>query len=118
MTKKTNAQKYQEVIDLAKANEPITNELIEFLQDRMEKDLNRNANRKPTKRQLENEELKTKILEHLILVDEPQTATNIQKDLGFDTSQKVTALLKQMVDEGKINRKEEKGKALFFTIEE
>lgn len=117
MTKKTNAQKYQEVIDLAKANAPITEELIEFLQDRMEKDLNRNANRKPTARQLENEKSKDKIVEYLTNT-EPKTATEIMKELNFDTSQKVTALLKQLTDENRIIRGEEKGKALFHINED
>lgn len=113
MTKKTNAQKYQEVIELAKANEPIPDELIEFLQDRKEKAENRNANRKPTKAQLEAEENKEKVYE--ILCDgKPRTALEVAKEIGYETSQKATSLLGKLLKEERILRKEEKGRAYFY----
>lgn len=116
MTKKTNAQKYQEVINLAKANEPITAELIEFLQDRMEKDLNRNANRKPTKAQLEAEMDKEKVYE-LLCDGEKRTALEVAKAIGYESSQKGTALLGKLVKEGRVCRTEKGGKALFYVEE-
>ena len=64
---------------------------------------------KPTKRQVENEEIKSRIAE--ILTDEGQTVTEILAQLGDEnlTNQRVSALLRQMT----VHKEVVKGKSLF-----
>lgn len=68
---------------------------------------------KPTKRQVENEVLKGRIAE--ILSDEGQTVTAILGELGDEglTNQRVSALLRQMVEKGVAQKEMVKGKAMF-----
>lgn len=73
----------------------------------------RTASSKPTKRQVENEGLKGRIAE--VLGDEGLTVTAILGELGEDglTNQRVSALLRQMVADGKVKKEMVKGKAMF-----
>ena len=73
----------------------------------------RSASSKPTKRQVENEALKGRIAE--ILGDEGMTVTNILDELNVDglTNQRVSALMRQMVADGKAIKEMVKGKAMF-----
>lgn len=73
----------------------------------------RSASSKPTKRQVENEVLKGRIAE--VLGDEGMTVTAILGELGEDglTNQRVSALLRQMVTDGKAIKEMVKGKAMF-----
>ena len=68
---------------------------------------------KPTKRQVENGVLKERIAE--VLTDEGQTVTQILGALGQEdlTNQRVSALLRQMIGDGKVAKEMVKGKALF-----
>lgn len=68
---------------------------------------------KPTKRQVENGVLKERIAE--VLTDEGQTVTQILGALGQEdlTNQRVSALLRQMVGDGKVTKEMVKGKAMF-----
>lgn len=80
-----------------------------------------NADRKPTKTQLENEGIKESILEFLQTCDKPVTIGEIGKALGIESCQKVSALVSQMLTirkgevnpEGQVVRSEVKGKAYF-----
>ena len=72
----------------------------------------KNANRKPTKAQAENEEIKAKILEFME-VGKSYTVTDIQKAVGLDSNQKASALIRQLKESDLVIRKEEKGKAYF-----
>ena len=84
-----------------------------------------NAERKPTKTQLENEVIKDNILAFLATQSEPVTIGAIGKAVGIESNQKVSALVTQMltvrkgvaVPDGKIVRSEVKGKA-YFTLAE
>ena len=71
--------------------------------------------RKPTSTQVENEKLKGAIVEHLASVNEPLTIVDIQKGLGLEevSNQKMSALLKQLVDNGSVVKTYEKRKAYF-----
>ena len=71
--------------------------------------------RKPTSTQVENEKLKGAIVEHLASVNEPLTIVDIQKGLGLEevSNQKMSALLKQLVDNGTVVKTYEKRKAYF-----
>ena len=71
------------------------------------------GNKKPTATQVANESLKVVILNYLETVDSA-TVTDVQKYIGNDiTNQKVSALLKQLVENGQINKFYEKRKAYF-----
>lgn len=64
---------------------------------------------KPTKAQLENAGIKDDILDALDGYDEPQPAKAIAEAVGYTTA-KVSALLRQLVAEGKVTKTEGKGK--------
>ena len=92
-------------------------DLVEFCEDRIEKLSRKSGSTKPTKTQIENEGIKDIIVEVLAEVA-PATATAIATDPRVGVSnQKVTALLRQLVADGKVVRTEDKGKALFSVAE-
>lgn len=69
------------------------------------------AEKKPTQAQLDNAKLKPQIV---ALLNEPMTVSQIAKVLPGDySSQKISALVRQLVAEGSVIRTEEKRKALF-----
>jgi hypothetical protein len=85
-----------------------------------------NAERKPTKTQLENEGVKADIVEYLRTCDAPVTISDMRKALGIDSPQKVSALVSQMLTvrkgapnpDGIIERTEVKGRAYFALVTE
>ena len=75
--------------------------------------------RKPTAKQEENAVLKTVILGVLNGNGEPMTVTDVQKscaELSELTNQRISALLRQMIVDGQVERSEVKGKAKFAAI--
>lgn len=111
MAKKlTIVEMYDAII--AKANGVLSKEDIDFLESRKDLVAKKNATRKPTKAQVENEELKAKILEFME-EDLPYTITDIQKGVGIETNQKTSALVRQLKDNDLVVRTEVKGKAYF-----
>ena len=90
-------------------------EMAEFIQERI--DNKKAENKKPTKAQKENEVLKEKVLEVLRGAEVGMTATEVlNKDVEtFVNVQKVTALLKALVDGGKVVKTVDKKKA-YFTV--
>ena len=115
--KMTQKDYFKEIIALATENG--RDDLVAFCEDRIEKLGRKSTSKKPTKVQVENEGIKDVILEVLGEIA-PATATMIATDPRVNVSnQKVTALLKQLVTDGKVVRTEEKGKALFsIAVEE
>ena len=109
-TKKTIATKFDEVIailkDLGHEDE------AKFIAERKELHEKKNATRKPTKAQAENEEIKAKILE-VMESGKSYTVTEIQKAVGLESNQKASALVRQLKESDLVIRKEEKGKAYF-----
>ena len=83
-----------------------------------------NAERKPTKTQLENEGVKAEIVEYMRTCEKPVTISDIRKALGIDSPQKVSALVSQMLTvrkgvpnpDGIIERTEVKGRAYFALV--
>ena len=71
------------------------------------------APKKPTKVQIANEGIKAEIVTFLNGADAPMGAKEIADGMGIESWQKVSALLKQLKDEGAVVRSEVKGKALF-----
>lgn len=73
---------------------------------------------KPTAKQIENEEIKTKIIEYMKSVDTPVTISNIVKDFNNDYSiPKISALVKQLKDNGIVTREEVKRVAYFSLVD-
>ena len=97
---------------MEKAQGVLSKEEIEFLQSRADLVAKKNATRKPTKAQTENEGLKEKILEFME-IDTPYTISEIQKGVGIETNQKTSALVRQLKDNDLVVRTEVKGKAYF-----
>lgn len=78
-----------------------------------------NGEKKPTKTQIENENLKGSILEQMEN-GVGYTVSGIVKNFeGFEdfSVNKVSALIRQLKLEGKVTRSEEKGVAYFFKVE-
>jgi hypothetical protein len=90
--------------------------LREFVEGRIEA-LNKKSGsaKKPTATQVANEGLKTAIVEGMVK-GEKYSITNLIKSnsvLADLTNQKVSALVRQLIAEGKVVRSEEKGVAYF-----
>lgn len=69
---------------------------------------------KPTPKQRENEVIKDKILEQMVLADKPLRAGEIAEAMTLTTS-KVTSLLTQMVKADKVDRHLEK-KVAYYSV--
>ena len=111
MAKKMTIVEQYEVI-IAKAKGVLSEDEVKFLEERAEMHSKKNANRKPTKAQAENEEIKAKILE-VMESGKAYTVTEIQKAVGLESNQKTSALIRQLKEADLVIRKEEKGKAYF-----
>lgn len=105
---------------IAKALEGVTLEgfdVQEFLSNEIAQVERRNARKsnKPSKTQRENAEIKERIL--TLLADNPDglMAAEVAKELGLNSPQKASALLKQLKESGEVNR-EKTGKAVLFTL--
>lgn len=90
----------------------------EDLVDFCEKEIEKLANRKTsqTKNQKENEGIKETILEVLAGLEEPVTITDLLKAderVAEYSNQKISALVKQLVDAGKIEKIVDKKKSYF-----
>lgn len=117
--KMTQKDYFNEII--AVVSEVGRDDLVAFCEDRIEK-LSRKSggSKKPTKTQIENEGIKDTIVEVLGEIA-PATATMIATDPRVNVSnQKVSALLKQLVEVGTVTKVVDKGKSLFSltTVEE
>lgn len=73
---------------------------------------------KPTAKQIENEEIKTKIIDYMKSVNTPVTISNIVKDFNNGYSiPKISALVKQLKDNGIVTREEVKRVAYFSLVD-
>ena len=87
----------------------VEGEVAEKLTALREQMAKKRGSSKPTKTQVENEGIKNEILEALAEADEPMTCGEITKALEGDyTSQKISALLRQLVAGGKVTKSTEK----------
>ena len=81
--------------------------VIDFLRDRKEKASKRSSGeRKPTKTQIENEGIKEEILAYMV-VGENYRVSDIAEEMEYSPN-KLTALLRQLVAEGKVENTKEK----------
>jgi hypothetical protein len=108
--KMTIVEQYEAII--GKVEGVLSKEEIDFLKDRAELHAKKNASRKPTKAQNENEVIKEGILDFMV-EGQPYTISEIQKAMGLETNQKTSALVRQLKDAHLVVRTVEKGKAYF-----
>lgn len=89
---------------------------FDFLVERAMKSIRPAAKgpRKPTKRQLENEQFKEQIVNILADTD-GLTATQVGEHFGWDGSQKAAALLHQLMKDGEVVQ-DKTGKAILFKV--
>ena len=108
MTQRDYFNEIMAVVDAAGRDD-----LVTFVQGRIEALDKKAAAKKPTKTQEANEGLKARILE--VLTDEGQTVTEVLTALadGSLSNQKISALLRQMVEDGKVVKFTDKKKSLF-----
>lgn len=109
-TKMTKKEMFAQI----KENYALTESEVAFIDHEIELLSKKNSGeKKPTATQVANEGIKAEIL--VVLADgNGKTVTEIAKALGGEyANQKVSALVRQLVTDGKVVRYEEKRKALF-----
>ena len=114
--KMTNKGALQFVLDTYDVPEDVAEKLTSMLSQLEKKS---GAERKPTARQVENAKIKDKILSQmeqnvLYTVGDMLKKFDTSEDM---TSQRLTALLSQMTDDGSVTKTKEKGKSLFSLAE-
>ena len=110
--KMTQRDYFNEIIALAKANE--REDIVEFAKGRIAVLDKKSENKKPTKTQEENEVIKGIILD--TLSEEGVTVSELQSlndNLSSLSNQRVSALLRQLKDEGKVIKTVDKKKSYF-----
>lgn len=114
-TKITITEQFAEVEKFLRENGKSA--MADFIAERSALHSKRNSSKssKPTKAQTENEELKNSIVNEMVEGVE-YSITEMLSSLPCcegKTNQKISALVRQLVAEGEVVRKEEKGKAYF-----
>ena len=115
--KKTQKDYFNEVIALA--TEAGNKELVEFAKGRIEALEKKAAAKKQTKAQTENEDIKNVIL--ATLTNEGVTVSDLQKKdevLSELSNQRVSALLRQLIEAGKVVKTVDKKKSYFSLVTE
>lgn len=94
--------------------------LSEFIEREIELLAKKNsAEKKPTEKQTENAGIKEVIIEALTDEEKGMTISAMQKknaELGEYSNQKISALVRQMILDGIVEKTEEKGKAYFRLV--
>ena len=119
MTKKmTKRDYYNALLNIAevKAN----GEMVKFIEHELELLAKKNsAEKKPTAVQIANDGIKSVILETLAENGKMMTISEMQKvnaELGEMSNQRISALVRQLIADGKVERVEEKRKAYFKAV--
>ena len=103
-------------LDEVKGNE----NLVKFISHELELLAKKNsADKKPTATQIANEGVKDTILEVLVENGGLMTISEMQKanaELGEMSNQRISALVRQLINDGKVERVEEKRKAYFKAV--
>ena len=100
-----------------KSNQELVEKLTKMKEQFEKKNNSGTGSKKLTKTQIENEEIKAQILE--VMTSEPKAIKELQAEnesLAEYTNQKLSALLKQLVGENKVERIEEKRVAKFKKV--
>lgn len=118
-TKLTKAQKFAMLKEIPAVKENAT--LVEFIDHELELLAKKNsADKKPTAQQTANDGIKAEILEGMAK-GKLYTITDLIKEIPACadlTNQRVSALVRQLKDEGSVERVEEKRKAYFRKVTE
>jgi hypothetical protein len=112
MTKKDHFKVLKEIV---KGNEREV-ELVAFIDHEIELLVKKSAKSGMTATQKANAEIMEKIVNALAVMDKPVTVTELQKgfaELDALSNQKMSALLKKLVDEGRVVKTIDKKKSLF-----
>ena len=122
MTKKmTKKEMFAEIITVVEGSAIETKaEMLKFLEHEIEL-LNRKSSKSgPTKAQLENEKLAEELYEALSTMTEPVTISEFQEKsvypIASKSNQKLTSLMKKLMEEGKVARVVEKKKAYYTAL--
>ena len=95
-------------------------ELVKFIDHELELLAKKNsADKKPTAVQIANEGIKEVIFETLAESGKMMTISEMQKanaELGEMSNQRISALVRQLINDGKVERIEEKRKAYFKAV--
>ena len=95
-------------------------ELVKFIDHELELLAKKNsAEKKPTAVQIANEGIKSVILETLAENGKMMTISEMQKvnaELGEMSNQRISALVRQLINDGKVERIEDKRKAYFKAV--
>lgn len=119
-TKITNKEVLMAVLEMEEVkSNPLYVEKLTAMVTAIDK---KSANRKPTAKQTENEDKKTVILS-VMSETEGKTITQIMKacaEIGteFTSNQQCTALVRQLINDNKVVRVEDKRTTLFYLVEE
>ena len=116
----TKAQKFEDIIALL-SGEPTqfinTEDAVAFIRNEMALLAKKNtSDRKPTATQEANVKYKNLIMEFLSMQDSGKTCTEIAKgvdELSEFNNQKIAALMRQLVESGKVSKATVKGKSIF-----
>ena len=112
MAKKLTIVEQFEAVEKFLKDNNADNALVEFVVDRKEQHANKNANRKPSAKQVENEAIKADILEKMES-GKTYTIGDIQKLVGIDSNQRISQLVTQLKNDNAVIRTEVKGRAYF-----
>ncbi len=110
--KLTKREKFAMVMEYVTDNKMLT----EFLQNEINLLTKKASSSTKSKTQVENEGIKDVILNALIEIGESITITDLQKtneELGKLSNQKISALMTQLKNEGKVERIQDKKKSYF-----
>ena len=119
VTKKDNFNALLYVVNSADISEEQRTALTAFINHEIELIENKSNSTKPSKKQEENASVKTIILAELSKADEPLTITEMQKTsepLANFTCQKISALLRQLIEENKVTKEIIKKKSYFSVV--
>lgn len=109
----------REMFEQIKRNYDLTQAEVDFIDHELELLAKKNsADKKPTKVQVENEGIKSEILEGME-VGKAYTITDLIKEvpaIAELSNQRVSALVRQLVADGSVVRTEEKRKAYFTKV--
>ena len=119
MTKKITKKEMFAMVAKVVENSEVTNkaEMLEFIAHEVELLEKKNSKTAPTKTQKENEVLMAQLLEALAEFDRPITVSELMKESSHEvatlSNQKLSALLKKLVDTQKVVKSTEKKKSYF-----
>ena len=119
VTKKDNFNALLCVVNNADISEEQRTALAAFISHEIELIENKSNSTKPSKKQEENASVKTIILAELSKADEPLTITEMQRTaepLANFTCQKISALLRQLIEENKVTKEIIKKKSYFSVV--